>query len=213
MRKILKVVSVLVTGILAVGLTFGQDQDRNKEKGAPYELIAPFNSYVTVYDNHNVEPMRPDIFGTHGVVATGNYASTLAGIEILRKGGNAFDAGVAAAMALKATAFDLAGWSGVAPLILYSAEEDRVLTRTGAGTAPAKATLENYLEHGKEPAHACIVPADVDVWMAALDRFGTMSFEEVAQYVLNVAENGYHLHHRQKFSIDRRQKDILAVAL
>jgi gamma-glutamyltranspeptidase/glutathione hydrolase len=207
MRSILKLVSVPAVGILAVGLTFGQDKD--KDKGAPYELIAPFNSYVTVYDNHNVEPMRPDIFGTHGVVATGNYASTLAGIEILRKGGNAFDAGVAAAMALKATAFDLAGWSGVAPLVLYSATEDRVLTRTGAGTAPAKATLENYLEHGKEPAHACIVPADVDVWLAALDRYGTMSFEEVAQYVLNVAENGYHLHHRQKFSIDRRQKDIL----
>ncbi len=205
MKTILKLVSVLAIGILAVGLTFGQDKDR----GASYELIAPFNSYVTVYDNHNVEPMRPDIFGTHGAVATGNYASTLAGIEILRKGGNAFDAGVAAAMALKATASDLAGWSGVAPLILYSAKENRVLTRTGAGTAPAKATLDNYLEHGKEPAHACIVPADVDVWLAALDRYGTMSFEEVAQYVLNVAENGYHLHHRQKFSIDRRQKDIL----
>jgi gamma-glutamyltranspeptidase/glutathione hydrolase len=197
---------MVTAGLFVVGASFGQN---NKDKGATYELIAPFNSYVTVYDNHNVEPMRPDIFGTHGVVATGNYASTLAGIEVLRKGGNAFDAGVAAAMALKATAFDLAGWSGVAPLVLYSAREDRVLTRTGAGTAPAKATLENYLEHGKEPAHACIVPADVDVWLAALERYGTMSFEQVAQYVLHVAENGYHLHHRQKFSIDRRQKDIL----
>ena len=205
MKTILKLVSVLAIGILAVGLTFGQDKD----KGAPYELIAPFNSYVTVYDNHNVEPMRPDIFGTRAVVATGNYLATLAGIEFFEKGGNAFDAGVAAAMAVKVTAFDLAGWSGVAPLILYSAKENRVLTRTGAGTAPAAATLENYLEHGKDPAHSCIVPADVDVWLAALDRFGTMSFEEVAQYALNLAENGYHLHHRQKFSIDHRQEDIL----
>ena len=89
-----------------------------QEKGAPYELIAPFNTYVTVYDNQNVEPMRPDIFGTHGVVATGNTFATLAGIEVLRKGGNAFDAGVAAGMALKATCSDIAGWCGVAPLIL-----------------------------------------------------------------------------------------------
>ena len=53
------------------------------------------------------------------------------------------------------------------------------------------------------------MPADVDVWLAALEQYGTMSFEEVAQYALNVAENGYHLHHRQKFSIDRRQEDIM----
>jgi gamma-glutamyltranspeptidase/glutathione hydrolase len=64
------------------------------------------------------------------VVATGNYLATLAGIEVLRKGGNAFDAGVAAAMALKRTTFDIAGWSGVAPLILYSGWEASWSTRT-----------------------------------------------------------------------------------
>lgn len=199
---------ILIT-LAAVAVVASQGGIFGQEKGAPYELIAPFNSYVTVYDNDNVEPMRPDIFGTHAVVSTGNQLATLAGIEVFKKGGNAFDAGVAAAMALKVTAFDLAGWTGVAPLILYSAKEDRVLTRTGAGTAPAAATLDNYMAHQKDPARSCIVPADVDVWLAALERFGTMSFEEVAQYALGVAENGYHLHHRQKFSIDHRQQDIL----
>jgi hypothetical protein len=125
-------------------------QDHQQDLGAPIGLIEPFNSYITVYDEHNVEPMRPDIFGTHGVIATGNYAATMVGIEEFKKGGNAFDVGVAAAMAVKATTMDIAGWSGVAPLILYSAEEDRVLTRIGAGTAPAAATLENYIAHGKK---------------------------------------------------------------
>jgi gamma-glutamyltranspeptidase/glutathione hydrolase len=193
---------------IILSLTAAPRAGSSQEKDAAHELIAPFNSYVTVYDNHNVEPMRPDIFGTRGVVATGNYLATLAGIEVLRKGGNAFDAGVAAAMALKGTTFDIAGWSGVAPLILYSAREDRVLTRTGAGTAPAAATLENYRRHGKDPARSCIVPADVDVWLAALDRLGTRSFSEVAAYALDVAENGYHLHHRQKFSIDQALERI-----
>ena len=195
---------VFIFAFLVAAPSFGQKQD----KGAPYELIAPFNSYVTVYDHHNVEPMRPDIFGTRAVVATGNHLATLAGIFVFQDGGNAFDAGVAAAMAVKVTAFDLAGWSGVAPLILYSAKENKVLTRTGAGTAPAAATLENYFEHNKDPARSCIVPADVDVWLAALDRFGTMSFERVVSYALSLAENGYHLHHRQKFSIDHRQDAI-----
>lgn len=198
----------LIATFVAVLTVLSWDRSFDQEKGAPYELIAPFNSYVTVYDNNNVEPMRPEIFGTQGVVSTGNYLSTLAGIEVLKKGGNAFDAGVAAALALKVTAFDLAGWSGVAPLILYSTKEGQVITRTGVGTAPAAATLENYKSYGKDGVHSCIIPADVDVWLAALDRFGTMSFEEVALHALNIAENGYHLHHRQKYSIDWHQKAI-----
>ena len=199
-------VTALVAGIAVASIAGRLAQEQRQDLGAPIGLIEPFNSYVTVYDENNVEPMRPDIFGTHGVIATGNYAATLIGIEEFKKGGNAFDVGVAAAMAVKATTFDIAGWSGVAPLILYSAEEDRVITRIGAGTAPAAATLENYTAHGKDPAHSVIVPADVDVWLAALDRYGTKSFEEVAQYTLDIAENGFHLHHRLKYSMDRGQE-------
>ncbi|MHB8093839.1 MAG: gamma-glutamyltransferase family protein [Candidatus Aminicenantales bacterium] len=200
--------SLLIMALVAVGLVMLPCSGSGQEKGAPYGLIAPFNTHVTVYDDWNVEPMRPDIFGTHGVVATGNTFATMAGIEVLRKGGNAFDAGVAAGMALKATCSDIAGWCGVAPLILYSARENLVITRTGAGTAPAAATLENYRRHNKNGPHGSIVPADVDVWLAALDRFGTYSFEQAAQYVLEVAENGYHLHHRQKYSIDQGAERI-----
>ncbi|MFQ5742203.1 MAG: gamma-glutamyltransferase family protein [Acidobacteriota bacterium] len=200
--------TVLIASLAALGVTSTLNASSAQDKGAPYRLIRPFNSYVTAYDDGNVEPMRPDIFGTRGVVATGNYRATLVGIEVLQKGGNAFDAGVAAAMALKAVTYDIAGWTGVAPLILYSAAEKQVITRTGAGTAPAAATLANYIAHRKDAAHAAIVPADVDVWLAALDRFGTMSFEEVAQYTLTIAEEGFHLHHRLKFSIDHRQEAI-----
>jgi gamma-glutamyltranspeptidase/glutathione hydrolase len=79
--------------------------------------------------------------GTHGVVSTGHYLATTAGIEALKAGGNAFDAGVTAAMVLKVTKMGYAGWTGVAPLILYSAAEDRVITRVGAGTSPAACTV------------------------------------------------------------------------
>ncbi|MEX2529326.1 MAG: gamma-glutamyltransferase [Gemmatimonadota bacterium] len=191
--------AALLLSTLPAGL-HGQDI------GAAHSVIKDFGSYVTVYDDRNVEPMRPDIFGTRGVVSTGNYRATIAGFEVLRAGGNAFDAGVAAAMTLKVVTPDIAGWTGVAPLILYSAEEGRVITRSGAGPAPAAATLENYLEHGKDPARSAIVPADVDVWLAALERYGTLSFEEAAQHALDVAENGFHLHHRLKYSVDNGQE-------
>jgi gamma-glutamyltranspeptidase/glutathione hydrolase len=81
----------------------------------------------------------------------------------------------------------------VGPLVLYSARENQVISRTGAGPAPALATLENFLEHGKSVIRNAIVPADVDNWCAVLERYGTISFEEAAQYALDVAENGYHI--------------------
>ncbi len=171
--------------------------------------IGPFKSYGHVYDASSVEAMRPRVMGTHGVISTGHYLATLAGMEALRKGGNAFDAGVSAAMALKVTKMGYAGWTGVAPLILYSAVEDRVITRVGAGTTPAKATLAHFQEFGKTPINTALIPADVDVWLSTLDTYGTFSFEETSAAALEVAESGYHLYKHQKGLLDTQQDQIL----
>jgi gamma-glutamyltranspeptidase/glutathione hydrolase len=174
-----------------------------------FETIERFNSYGHVYDANNIEAMRPRVMGTHGVVSTGHYLATMAGIETLKAGGNAFDAGVTAAMVLKVTKMGYAGWTGVAPLILYSAEEDRVITRVGAGTSPAAATLDHFLEHGKTPINTALLPADIDVWLAALERYGTKSFAEAAQPALDAAENGYHLYKMQKWLLEDQTETVL----
>jgi len=174
-----------------------------------FETIEPFNSYGHVYDANSIEAMRPRIMGTHGVVSTGHYLATMAGIDALQAGGNAFDAGVTAAMVLKVTKMGYAGWTGVAPLILYSADEDRVITRIGAGTSPAATTLDHFLEQGKTPINTALLPADVDVWLAALDRFGTIGFSEAASAALEVAEGGYHLYKMQKSLLDEQEEGVL----
>ncbi|MFC1737723.1 gamma-glutamyltransferase family protein [Planctomycetota bacterium] len=173
------------------------------------DIIGTFKSYGHLYNAKNVESMRPRIMGTNGVVSTGHYLATIAGIEAFKKGGNAFDAGVTAAMALKVTKMGFAGWNGVAPLILYSAKEGQVLTRIGAGSAPAKATLDYFLKQGKTQINTALIPADVDVWLACLDRFGTFSFEEAVQPALEIAENGYHLYKMQKWLLDEHKEGIL----
>ena len=89
-----------------------------------FATIAPFQSFGHVHDADNVEAMRPRVMGTHGVISSGHYLATQAGYDVLRAGGNAFDAGVAAGMALKVVKMDYAGWTGVAPLLVYSAAED-----------------------------------------------------------------------------------------
>ncbi len=76
-----KTVTALVVGVAIVSIAAGIVQELRQDFGAPIGLIEPFSTYVTVYDENNVEAMRPDIFGTHGVIATGNYAATMIGIE------------------------------------------------------------------------------------------------------------------------------------
>jgi gamma-glutamyltranspeptidase/glutathione hydrolase len=193
--------------ILAVLLAAGDGDEKKKQ--SVLEIIEPFKSYGHVYDGDSIEAMRPRIMGTHAVIATGHYLSTLAGIEALRRGGNAFDAGVSAAMTLKVIKMDYAGWTGVAPLILYSARDREVVTRVGAGVTPARATLDYFLKHGKTDINTALVPADVDVWLAALDRYGTIRFEQAAGPALEVAESGYPLYKHQKGLIDAEQEKVL----
>jgi gamma-glutamyltranspeptidase/glutathione hydrolase len=177
--------------------------------GGVIEIIEPFKSYGHVYDGDSIEAMRPRFMGTRGAISTGHYLATMAGMDALKAGGNAFDAGVTAAMALKVTKMGYAGWTGVAPLILYSAEEDRVITRVGAGTSPAAATLEYFQEKGKTPINTALLPADVDVWLATLDRYGTIGFSEAAAPALEVAEGGYHLYKMQRWLLEDQREAVM----
>ena len=212
MKHLAWVVAVAALGLIAWrGTGMGAPEEAMTPAGeGVFATIAPFNSYGPVHDADNVEAMRPRVMGTHGVISSGHYLATMAGYDVLKAGGNAFDAGVTAGMALKALKMDYAGWTGVAPLILYSAAEDRVITRVGAGTSPALATLDYFLEHGKSPINNALIPADVDVWLAALDRFGTLGFSEAAQPTLRIAEEGYHLYKMQKWMIEDQMEGILA---
>ncbi|WP_419938592.1 gamma-glutamyltransferase family protein [Candidatus Palauibacter sp.] len=204
---------VFAVATLALVASCGPEMDAPEASAAAAEgvfsTLAPFRSHGPVHDADNVEAMRPRVMGTHGVISSGHYLATQAGYDVLRAGGNAFDAGVTAGMALKALKMDYAGWTGVAPLIVYSAAEDRVITRVGAGTSPALATLDYFLEHGKSPINNALIPADVDVWLAALDRFGTFSFGEAAQPTLRIVEEGYHLYKMQKWMIEDQMEGIL----
>ena len=211
MKQLARVVAVAALALIACGVSEIDAPEEAASAGeGVFGTIAPFGSYGHVHDADNIEAMRPRVMGTHGVISSGHYLATQAGYDVLKAGGNAFDAGVTAGMALKVLKMDYAGWTGVAPLILYSAAEDRVLTRVGAGTSPALATLDYFLEHGKSPINNALIPADVDVWLAALDRFGTLSFSEAAQPALRIAEEGYHLYKMQKWMIEDHMDGILA---
>ncbi len=141
---------------------------------------------------------RPSIMGTHGMVASGHYLATQAGARILARGGNAVDAGVAAGLCLTVLHIDMVNLAGVAPIIVYLAEEDRVLTISGLGRWPKAASVAYFKEHcgGKIPPGVlrCITPGSPDAWITALERYGTLSLAEVMEEALRLAAEGFPMH-------------------
>ena len=92
---------VVAVAALALVAWRGSGMVNSSEALAPagegvFATIAPFHSYGPVHDADNVEAMRPRVMGTHGVISSGHYLATMAGYDVLKAGGNAFDAGVTA---------------------------------------------------------------------------------------------------------------------
>jgi len=139
---------------------------------------------------------RPTIMGTRGVVSAGHYLAAEAGLSILRRGGNAMDAGAAAGLALTVLAPHQNGLAGEVPMVVYSAEEKSVWAISGHGIAPRAATCEKYRQLGLEiiPGNGllpAIVPAVVGSWLLLLRRFGTRRLSEVLAPVIELAEGGF----------------------
>ena len=141
---------------------------------------------------------RPTIMGTRHMVAACHYLAAEAGFRILESGGNAIDAGVAAGIALGVVQPEYVNFGGVAPIIIYSAKEDRLVTIAGLGPWPKAVTRDYFQKHhgGKIPSGILrtVVPAAPDAWITALKRYGTMSFGEVAASAISFARDGFPIH-------------------
>src|SRR5713101_1365364 len=138
---------------------------------------------------------RPTIMGTRHMVAACQYLAAEAGFRILEAGGNAIDAGVAGGISLSVVQPEYVNFAGVAPIIIYSAADNRVFTIPGLGTWPKAIARDHFKTHhaGKIPQgiERTVVPAAPDAWITALERFGTMSFGEVAQSAIGFARDGF----------------------
>ena len=73
-------------------------------------------------------PLQPPVHGNRHMTASGHLLATQAGYEIFEAGGNAIDAGVAAGIALSVVHSDMVQFAGVAPIMIYSAEHDEMVT-------------------------------------------------------------------------------------
>jgi gamma-glutamyltranspeptidase/glutathione hydrolase len=141
---------------------------------------------------------RPEIAGNFGVVASTHWLATAAGMAVLEKGGNAFDAAVAAGFALQVVEPHMNGPAGDAPILLWDVRRETVDVICGQGVAPELATIERYQDLGLDliPAAgllAAVVPGAFDAWLLLLRDYGTMRLSDVMEHALGYAERGYPL--------------------
>jgi gamma-glutamyltranspeptidase/glutathione hydrolase len=143
---------------------------------------------------------RPQLAGTFGMVASTHWLASAAGMSVLEKGGNAFDAAVAAGFVLQVVEPHLNGPGGEVPVVAYDARagagRDGVFVLDGQGPAPAAATLAAFAELGLDlvPGSgllAAVVPAAFGTWMLLLEQHGTMRPREVLEYAIGYARDGY----------------------
>ena len=138
---------------------------------------------------------RPALMGTRHMAVAGHYAAAHAAFVVLEAGGNAIDAGVAAGIALEVLQPDIVSVAGVAPIMLYEAASGQITTISGLGWWPKAADPEYFRrEHGgriPDGLRRTVVPAAPDAWITALERFGTMSFGDVAAAAIRFARDGF----------------------
>jgi gamma-glutamyltranspeptidase / glutathione hydrolase len=130
------------------------------------------------------------------MVASTHWLASAAGMAVLEKGGNAFDAAVATGLVLQVVEPHLNGPGGEVPVIGFDAARGEVFVVDGQGVAPAAATLEGYVALGLDLVPgtgllAAVVPGAFGAWMVLLARHGRMRLRDVMQYAIDYAAGGY----------------------
>jgi gamma-glutamyltranspeptidase / glutathione hydrolase len=139
---------------------------------------------------------RPELTGDFGMVASTHWLASAAGMSVLERGGNAFDAAVTAGFVLQVVEPHLNGPGGEVPILVWSEAEQRVSVVCGQGVAPAAATIEHFTDLGLDLVPgtgplAATVPGAVGGWLLMLERWGTWSVADVLEPAIGYAEHGF----------------------
>jgi gamma-glutamyltranspeptidase/glutathione hydrolase len=154
---------------------------------------------------------RPELRGTFGAIASTHWLASSAGMAVLERGGNAFDAAVAAGFTLQVVEPHLNGPGGDLPAVFWPAALGKPVVLCAQGVAPAAATIERVRGLGHElmpgtgPLAAC-VPGAFGGWLLLLQEFGTWRLEDVLAFAIGYAEQGYPVIPGITFTIERSEE-------
>jgi gamma-glutamyltranspeptidase / glutathione hydrolase len=141
---------------------------------------------------------RPELHGTDGAVSSTHWLASAAGVAMFDRGGNAFDAAVAAAFVIQVVEPHLNGPAGDVPIIIYDAATEQVKVICGQGPMPEAATIAAFQKLGLTVVPgsgllpAC-VPGAFGAWMRVLREYGRLRLADVLEPAIGYAEGGYPL--------------------
>ena len=146
-------------------------------------------------------PGRSPAFAATGMAATSMPAATLTALDVLRAGGNALDAAIAAVAVLGVIEPQSTGIGGDCFCLYAPAGTGRVLALNGSGRAPAAATIDVFEQAGitalaPTSPHAVTIPGAVGAWEALLAAHGTRGLDELLRPAIGFAEHGHPVHPR-----------------
>jgi gamma-glutamyltranspeptidase/glutathione hydrolase len=139
---------------------------------------------------------RPELRGRFGAISSTHWIASAAGMAVLERGGNAFDAAAAAGFVLQIVEPHLVGPGGEVPIILKRADAEAPIVICGQGPYPAGATLAHFTAQGLEQVPGtgllpAVVPGAFDAWMLLLRDHGTWRLADVLAYAIHYAETGF----------------------
>ena len=139
---------------------------------------------------------RPTTLAFNGMVATPHSLASAAGLAVLREGGSAADAVIAANAVLTVIYPDQTSIGGDCFLIYHEAATGKTVALNGSGRSPKAADRERLrsLGHASMPSrgiHSVTVPGTIDAWFAINERFGRMGMDRLLAPAIGYARDGF----------------------
>ncbi|TBU63637.1 gamma-glutamyltranspeptidase [Dichomitus squalens] len=164
---------------------------------------------------------RSVVYGAKGIVAASQPLAVEAGLEILRKGGNAADAAVATSAALNVTEPSCCGIGGDAFCLFYDAKTKTVKAFNGSGRSPANLTIDHVRGQGVTGStipgtnlNSVTVPGCAAAWVDTVEQLGSgkLSVAEVLEPAIRLAEEGFPVTEINSFAYQRSEQLLKTVS-
>jgi len=150
---------------------------------------------------------RSEVIASHGIAATSQPLATIVAIDILKQGGNAIDAAIAANAMLALTEPTGCGVGGDLFAIIWDAKTSKLYGLNASGRSPESLTLEYFIKNGysKIPSYGPLpvsVPGCVDGWFEMHNRFGTLPMDQILAPAIKYAREGFPVSELIAYSIE-----------
>jgi gamma-glutamyltranspeptidase / glutathione hydrolase len=161
-----------------------------------YFIIIPVSLFSQDRITGHEFATRSEVIARNGMAATSHPLATQAALDILKKGGNAIDAAIAANAVLGVVEPTGAGIGGDIFALIWSADKEKLYGLNGSGRSPRSLKLDYLKENGYQfiPSYGPLpvsVPGCVDGWYEMSEMFGRLPMKDILQPAINYARDGF----------------------